>query len=297
MPNNLFSLPLELREIIYEQLFSQFTVRHGFGPRAFQNRAALLLTCKQIHAEAWRFLPLSIEFHFYGTEDLLTTLLKVDQSVVTRVRHIRIKAFPFPLYPPGRAEFYSIYYFHNALALLPGLNLQKLVVEDAYHGSGLVDGWRDVVTYFDFETLLNSDAWRELEYTTTNTDFLASGYDHRRKRVAQPEGWNTMLQQRDGKDSGAFVQMYITPDPSNSDPNPVQRKWSARPGHEIVENWRLNTPEQDMKGMVTIVARRGRRTNPVQLGFSEKRTWAELKNEAGGFKREGALLLPNECFR
>ncbi|KAF2739605.1 hypothetical protein EJ04DRAFT_284955 [Polyplosphaeria fusca] len=286
MAPSLLSLPTELRELVYEQLFSQYTVRHGFGPATLQNRAALLQTCKLIYAEAWRFLPLNIKFHFRGTESMLETLLKVDQSVITRLRHIRVKAFPFPLYSTVEADFYATYYFYNALALFPGLHLHKLIVDDAYHGSGLVDGWRDVVTYFDFEMLLKSDAWRELEYTTPNTDFITSGYDHRRRRVAQPEGWDTLLQERDGEDSGATVQMFLAPDPSSSNPSPIPRPWSARPGHEIVENWRLASPEQDLKGKVTIIARRGKRAKCVQLGLTEKRTWEELKGKVGGFVRK-----------
>ena len=96
---------------------------------------------------------------------MLETLLSVDQSVVTRLRHIRVRAFPFPLYASSSSNnYYPTYYAANALSLLPGLCLDTLVVEDCWHGFGMGDGWRDVTTYFDIESLLESNAWKEVTY-------------------------------------------------------------------------------------------------------------------------------------
>ncbi|CAI6320779.1 unnamed protein product [Periconia digitata] len=283
------SIPVELRELIYGHVFSSITIRHGFGTTAPSNRIALLQTCKQIHCEAWRHLPMNANFEFRGPESMLNTLLGAGQAVITRVRRIRVKAFPFPLYANGCANYYPTYYFHNALTLLPGLHLDRLVVEDSFHGFGLLDGWRDVVTYFDIEGLLKSDAWKELEYITPNTDFIASGYDHRRKRLAQPESWDALLKERDGEASGAAVEMWITPISTGHDGQgepQAPRTWSARPGHEIIENWRLATPEQELKGEVRIVARRSDRATTVQTGVSLNKTWQELKNHEEGFSPE-----------
>jgi hypothetical protein len=298
---SLLSLPVELREIIYGFLFSSFTVKHGFKHAAtpgftdeVSNRIALLLTCRQICAEAWRHLPLNCTLQFRGTENLLETLLSVDQSIITRIRHVRVRAFPFPLYPSGRAEYYPTYYAANALTLLPGLCLDTLVVDDCWHGFGMGDGWRDITTYFDIETLLKSNAWKELTYITPCTDFLSSGYDHRRKRVTQPENWDALIKERDGEKSGAEVQMLIVPynqehatgDQRTEDARLMQ-PWTAKPGHEVIENFRIAAPDQDIKGEVRIVARRGRRARPVQLGLSEKNSWKKMKNAEGGFAPEG----------
>jgi hypothetical protein len=171
-----------------------------------------------------------------------------------------------------------------------------LVVEDCWHGFGLGDAWRDVTTYFDIETLLNSDAWKELTYITPCTDFIASGYDHRRKRSAQPENWDALIKERDGEEYGAEVKMYIVPyaqhtatgDEKKTEDGRIMQPWAAKPGHEVNENWRIAGPEQDMKGEVRIIAKRGKRSRAVQLGLAGKRTWEELKGkEAGGFAPEG----------
>lgn len=220
---------------------------------------------------------------------MLETLLGVDQAVITRLRHIRIKSFPFPLYNSGRPDYYPTYNFFNALSLLPGLHLEQLIVEDSFHGFGLVDTWRDVVTYFDIESLIKCDAWKELVYITPNTDFIASGYDHRRKRVAQPENWDVMLKEKDGERSGAQVQMWITPN-SGTESAPESAKprlWTAQPGHIVIEDTSMATPDQDLVGEVRIVARRGKRVPYIQTGLSQKKTWKELKNKEGGFTQDG----------
>lgn len=281
MTKTLISLPLELRQLIYEFLFSSYTIRHGFGRASSSNRTALFLTCRQIHTEAWRFLPLNAQFHFRGTETMLDSLLSVDMSVITRIRHIHVKAFPFPLYATGRVDYYTTYYFSNALSLFPGLHLDCLVVEDCFHGPGLLDGWRDIVTYFDIEALLNCDGWKELHYISPTTDFLTSLHDHRRKRVAQPENWNSLLQQRDGEASGAEVQMYITPRGTSNDPSGEVRAmqpWSAKPGTELLDAGVLD-PMPEVEGEVRVVARRGRGARYVQTGLAQKSSWKELKDQ------------------
>jgi hypothetical protein len=298
---SLLSLPLELRELIYGFLFSSFTIRHGFkhagipsSAEPSSSRIALLLTCRQLFAEAWRYLPLNCTLHFRGTENLLETLLSVDQSIITRIRHVRVRAFPFPLYASGRSDYYPTYYAANALALLPGLCLDTLVVEDCWHGFGMGDGWRDVTTYFDIETLLKSDAWKELTFITPCTDFLASGYDHRRKRVTQPENWDALVKERDGEESGAGVMMKIVPykqekatGDERTEDGRIMQPWTAKPGHEVIENFRVATSDQDLKGEVRIIARRGKRATVVQLGLSEKKTWKQLKGKERGFAPEG----------
>ena len=71
----------------------------------------------------------------------------------------------------------------------------------------------------------------------------------------------------------------------------VPQLWSAKPGHEVIENWRVAGPDQELKGEVRIMARRGKRATYVQTGLSEKKTWKELKGKEGGFTREGASCI------
>ncbi|ENI07222.1 hypothetical protein COCC4DRAFT_49129 [Bipolaris maydis ATCC 48331] len=266
----ILTIPVELRELIYGFLFGSYTIRHGFKHPGLpssktddSNRTSLLLTCRQIYTEASRHLPLNCTLHFRGTENLLETLLSIDQSVLTRLRHIRVRAYPFPLYTGETTHYYPTYYAANAFNMLPGLCLDTLVVEDCWHGFGMCDGWRDVTTYFDIESLLNSDAWKQLTYITPCTDFIASGYDHRHKRSAQPENWDALIKERDGVEYGAEVKMYIVPynqqaatGCEKTEDGRTMQPWAAKPGDRVNEDWRIAGPEQDMKGEVRILAKR-----------------------------------------
>jgi hypothetical protein len=72
----------------------------------------------------------------------------------------------------------------------------------------------------------------------------------------------------------------------------IMQPWTAKPGHEVNENWRIAGPDQDLKGEVRIIAKRGRRVGAVQLGLGQNKTWKELKGkDAGGFMREGQYLI------
>jgi hypothetical protein len=301
MPANFLSLPLELRQLIYEELFSTYVIKHGFNPPSRvpspAHRGAILQTCKQIHVEARDFLPKCATFQFQGTEAMLETLLGMDQAIVTRIRHVRVVSYPFPLYTSGKREFYNTYFFQNALSLFPGLELERLIVEDAYHGFALVDGWRDVVTYFDIEALLGSNGWKELVYITPTTDFITSGYDHKRQRRTQPENWNAMLQKCDGEASGAQVQMFIKPASGRLGVNRVSalQPWSATPGNKVIDGSQQAGPGQYVKGEVTIIARRGRKASYRQTGIAQHMSWDELKNKEGGFHRKGEPPSYNTC--
>jgi hypothetical protein len=160
------------------------------------------------------------------------------------------------------------------------------------------DGWRDVTTYFDIESLLKSDAFKELTYITPCTDFIASGYDHRRKRLSQPETWDALIKERDGEEFGAEVKMYLVPyqqetatGDEKTEDGRIMQLWKAKPGHEVNENWRVAGPDQDLKGEVRVIAKRGKRSRAVQLGLGQKKTWKELKGkEAGRFAPEGESI-------
>ncbi|KAF2274750.1 uncharacterized protein EI97DRAFT_451543 [Westerdykella ornata] len=256
MSTNLMSLPPEVRLLIYEQLFGSYVIRHGHGrhaTRSNQNRAALLLTCSKIHNEAWPILPQRAMLHFHGTEAMIETLMGMDLEHITRIRHIRVTPLPFPLYGAGCTEFRHMYYFDDAIKLIGRLNLDQLIIDDAFHGFADVEGWSDVVTYFNIEALPKSDGWSELIYITPNTDFMTSCNDHRQERKAQSQNWRQMLLERDGESSGAGVSMYITPEKED--------KGDANGNSEAMRPY-----EAERKGVVRVVARRGRRQAIPQLG-------------------------------
>jgi hypothetical protein len=193
----LLSLPVELRLDMYQHLFRSTTIRHGFSDPA-SCRTSILRTCRQIHNEAKPYLR-NASFHFRSTVAMLDTLMTFSREQIEQIRCIRVKGFPFPLYEHEEAFMYTTYGFPYVLPLFPGLQLDRLIVEDPYHDEGVNDGWGDTGAYCDVDSLLESDGWRELEYISPTTDFLHPA------GMAGAFNWEQLLRSRDGANSDAEV--------------------------------------------------------------------------------------------
>lgn len=295
MAPTFLTLPCELREMIYECLFNSITIHHGLGcNKKTSNRIAILRTCRQIQDEAQPFLAANVQFQFRSTEVMLDTLMNLGSTIISKLRHIHVKAFPFPLYASGTISYYTTYHFSNALALFPGLKLDRLVVEDCFHDSGANGGWGDIGTYYDIESLLKSDGWKELHYVSPTTEFMTSSMDHERLRVAQPAGWNELLQKRDGEYSGAGVTMYLAKEAERTGMTEDMEQctpWSAIPGHELKEAASIISVNREVR----IVARRGRKAPYTQDGSKidqcienvfKTNSWEEVKQKG--------LYIPGE---
>jgi hypothetical protein len=298
MTPTFLTLPLELREMIYECLFSSITIRHGLGyNKKTSNRTAILRTCHQIEDEAQPFLAENVQFQFRSTEVMLDTLMNLGSTIISKLRHIHVKAFPFPLYASGTMSYYTTYHFSNALALLSGLKLDRLVVEDCFHDLGTNDGWGDVGTYYDIESLLESDGWKELHYVSPTTEFMTSSMDHQSLRVAQPAGWNELLQKRDGEYSGARVTMYLAKEAERTGMTEDMEQcapWSAIPGHELKEAARIISKKQ-VNREVRIVARRGRKAPYAQDGSKiDQRIENVFKTNSWEEVKQKGLYIPGE---
>lgn len=87
---------------------------------------------------------------------MLDTLTKLPREDFKKVRHVRVKGFPLPLFPCELVDEYVPYfthYFDQALNMLPGLQLDCLTVLDCFHDEIAQD---EYAAYF-FSTL-NSDS-------------------------------------------------------------------------------------------------------------------------------------------
>jgi hypothetical protein len=193
---------------------------------------SILRTCRQLYKDAAPLLAPNIHLHFATTAIMLDTLTTLPSSIIEKLRHMRVKAYPFPLRcDPG---YYTTFNMSSTLPMFPGLQLDVLTVEDVYHDPGVNDGWGDCGTYWEVETLLEQDGWKELRFITPTTEFITSANDHRNARVAQPTGWTKKLKERDGETSSAEVKMYVANEKSIAGlaENYLTRSsWDAIPGH------------------------------------------------------------------
>jgi len=209
----LLTIPIELRQKIFKALFKSTIVSHGFDSIS-TSHTSVLRTSRQLHDEAKPLMAPNISLHFKHTEAMVDCLISLSASEIQNIRHIRLKAFPVPLFPKGKPGYYTTFSMHDMLPMFPGLKLDRLVVEDCYHDEGVNDGWGDIGTYYTIARLLVSDGWKELHFTSPTTEFMSSGNNRRNTRVAQPVGWDKLLKGRDGEESGAEVKMYLATEPN-----------------------------------------------------------------------------------
>ena len=122
---------MEIRHAIYTKLFQSTTLTYP------HSNCPLLATNHQIRNEA---LPLNYKhatFNFKLAEHFADYVTSIDRSTINKLRRIRVKALPFPLYDPEEESFYTTYGFPNVLKLFPGLQLDTLTLFDAYHGENI----------------------------------------------------------------------------------------------------------------------------------------------------------------
>ncbi|KAI9768639.1 MAG: hypothetical protein M1839_003999 [Geoglossum umbratile] len=203
---------------------------------------------------------------------------------IRSIRYIRVKAFPFPLYAYEDAISFTTYGFDNVLPMLPGLQLDRLVVEDCYHdGEGISDGWSDEGTYFAIQGLIESDGWKELHFISPSTRFMLP--NDQNPRVRPPTCWNTLLQNRDGQDSGASVTMRISKAPKVPGVTENPDLCITYDKAPVVINDRDDTVDAYAKE-VLVIANRGKNASYAQDGSTlaeeirnllRTTTWEEIK--------------------
>ena len=244
--------------------------------------------------------------------DCLTTL---SRQQIQQIRRIRVKGILFPLTAFQDAGYTEAYDFGETLALFPGLQLDRLEVEDCFHDEDREEHRRscecaELGTYKGIEALLKSDGWKELYYAMPKAEFMCGPDISHLHRDEQPVVWNRFIQDRDGADSGASVTMFISKDSESSgmmDDTSIRVPCTAIPAQtinalrEVVlseDNQTavgpLEVPELDIttreieKREMLLIARRGENASYVQDGkklkyqikyWFDRMTWPEMKED------------------
>lgn len=300
--SRLFLLPQELRDVIYAHLFASTRLSHGeryvtrlacLRIRPAPNGLALLRTCRRARAEiadSWLGMVL---FSFEDPETMLDKLTAIPREVLGKVRRVRVTGDTLMLSYGDQDVYYRL---TSALALLTGLRLDTLTVL----GPRMAQ-----VSYDTLDGLISdSRGWRELQYVCYTSEVLSFkrmplsfGDEYRRK--PQPSHWQGVLERRDGKGSGAVVEIYRStlPDSPGSVLRPetrapftqeAPRDAAAREDFGLEEDAALMADgERDKE--VLVVARRG---DEVDYGQGEDsfvdydirwhfpgKTWAEIRAE------------------
>lgn len=130
---------------------------------------------------------------------------------------------PFPVSPDDDDSCYVTHLLPSLLPLLPGLRLDTLIIEDAFHGDCedlSEDGWGHNATYHGLQDMVEEGkGWKALVLRSTSDIWLnpvvfqmraADGTEttETHGRSKQPEAWDKMIKERDGPESGATVEMW-----------------------------------------------------------------------------------------
>ncbi len=211
------AFPGELRNQIYASHFRFLTLTYPtFTPPPF------VFTSRQIHIEALPLLRPSATYNLLTTEHFIDYLTTLTPASLAQLRHISVRGYPLPVYPDDNVPSYCTHLFASLLPLFPGLQLDTLELIDAFHGRDVEeDGWGHNATYDDLETMIkNGKGWKELVFKSASDRWLkpvtfiesmnGTSTQITTGRSAQPEAWDTMIKERDGKESGARAEMWTS---------------------------------------------------------------------------------------
>jgi hypothetical protein len=301
LQSRLLRLPRELRDEIYRYVFA--STRISSGERHVKDRLrntiikssptalAILRTCRLIGLEAGYLWLSHVTFSFERPEDLLDKISGIPTHTLSQIRHIRVGGGWLEL-QSLEDDCDTLYSLAMALKLLPALNLDTLTVighqngPDAY---STVDG-----------LIQEGNGWKELRFIAPNSnmlDFWMWGDYHK----PQPGAWNSILEARDGAESGASVTVYRSKEPKarpGSVCKPAMRmlcEQSVSASEELAEfgavvDESLWTPEQRGKELL-VIAKRGHNANimepdqpPYECAgdirhWAGKMSWPKIKHE------------------
>lgn len=155
------------------------------------------------------------------TEHFIDYLTSLIPATLAQLRHISLRDVPFPVYPDDDDACYVTHLFPSLLPLFPGLRLDTLIIEDAFHGEDAdEDGWGHNATYESLQDMVKEGkGWRELILRSTSDVWLEPVVFKLRAadgtvtlethgRSKQPEAWDRLIKERDGPESGAKVEMW-----------------------------------------------------------------------------------------
>jgi hypothetical protein len=204
--------------MILKQLFRSTVagaIRIGFKTPVANPRTPVLLTCRKIHSEDPLERSLSLlPWEFPNTGYMLNQLIYMPRSELSQIRNIRVKGYSF--YIATDAGRRTSYEFVSVLALLPGLQLDRLIVEHADWGRLEDNGTRpnprqvNQRVYDNVCALLQTDGWKEAWFVAPTTSFLTGHrLDNSQISAVQPQLWDKAIKARDGEDSGAECRIYV----------------------------------------------------------------------------------------
>ncbi|KAH9989492.1 hypothetical protein F4779DRAFT_264720 [Xylariaceae sp. FL0662B] len=206
----LFRLPQELRDEIYEYLFTSTTIEYERnlmkdpGTRKLLGSNSLEVTracrrAKQDVGHTWLRLVL---FKFDSPKAMLDVLAMLPFEICSKIRRVSVDDTPLWV---GRKDGGGItsYSLHQALKLLPGLRLDYFVVSCSFKPFPNPSHLKDLE-----DLIKHSNGWKELYYVYNYDPRDEPFHSNWFPRIAE---WQTVLNNRDGIGSQPLVAIDSPP--------------------------------------------------------------------------------------
>jgi hypothetical protein len=208
----LFQLPQELRDEIYNQVFSDTCISWSLNgtdsiPAPPQpHHLGLLRTCQRTKAEIGDKWLGQVLFSFEHPATMLDVLTDIPTETLSSIRQVKIQGDFIPLvYDSSSGRPPVIFYGLAAvLKLLPGLRLDQLIVTDPQNAdeTGSYNTLKELVT--------ESSGWKELCYIsdTGSTMLTCQNFRCPNEPKPHPPHWQRIMEERDGVSSKPSVTIY-----------------------------------------------------------------------------------------
>ncbi|KAB5576382.1 hypothetical protein GE09DRAFT_1185116 [Coniochaeta sp. 2T2.1] len=273
----LFRLPQELRDQIYDLVFSAhqfvFTEPHRkvaweARPREDRHALSLLLSCRRARDDIGDTWISKAWFDFLLPIALLNGIADIPFRKRSMIRLLLIRCPAVVVIPPNADVEKRVYSLSAALKMLPGLSLDLLVVQGtSYTDDDFLYGSGPTVDYTIVDELIaESDGWKVLHFLCPDSFILCwkamgSVLGH---IGPQPQVWNKVLMDKDGNSKNASVTIHRHTESRSDRPiseicTPYHQELPrgvSEANYPYVEDTFLIQPDQQMNEM-HIVARRG----------------------------------------
>jgi len=165
-PRSLSTIPAEIRQMIFQQLFVSTTIYIGFDDSDDESSStgangenskdhsgsldeqvsaegsapantSILRTCRLISIEAKPIMASDILLYISSTKAMIDYLSQMSPEIIQNIRYITLlRCFPLPLYTQPHESPWAYFDVSQAFCMFPALQLDLLRVKDCYHLAG-----------------------------------------------------------------------------------------------------------------------------------------------------------------
>lgn len=277
----LFQLPQELRDEIYDRVFSNAWIRwsrdrtNSIPAPPQPHLLGLLRTCQRIKVEVGDTWLGQVLFCFENPAAMLDVLTDISTEKLSRIRQVKILGSLLPLViddamrrdPPSRIrrnmyDGIALYPLAAVLKLLPGLRLDQLKVTGP---------WESMDSYNILDQLITeSSGWKELCYMSFSSELLPFRTPPcTNNQNLHPGYWQRILEERDGAFSKPSVTIYRAKKVESltqhrSSEIYVQYEQESTPSYGLLRDLFLASPGQ-WNPKIRVIVKRG-----VGVDYEEK---------------------------